>query len=357
MFGASSIRPGTEPKLRRRDRPTTEPYSPTAASSRLGEIDTRLDSGPGLWETLGVWIFVAFATLAIFITYARLPVTDVYHVSQSGLAGGASRALVYLNFPVAFIAIAIAGFAVARVLARSNEVPSTKQRIAVAGAVVAVALCLVAGWPGVVQQSDLDAKPINVVPALGVFVAAGVTIYAVRLTSSGAWSQWSAGDAIRLGIGLILMFLALPWVLADLGVYVGDVPLIGDLFMSKQILSGETLRVVHLGDHHGYNGVLFALVALALSRPALRIGQTWLRRTIALYLTFMFVYGVTNAAQDFWGEQIVARGWTDARFPSVIVPHLTLEWGLMLVATIALWLLLLLIGRRFESTRREVSDA
>src|SRR5581483_1092702 len=106
-----------------------------------------------------VWLLVAVDLAVTTITYARLPARELYHVSGSGLEGGLSRALVEANFPAALIALAVL-LVVAPLLA-------TRLRVAAA---VAAALCLVTVVPGVVDVEDLDARPVNVLPALGVLL-------------------------------------------------------------------------------------------------------------------------------------------------------------------------------------------
>ena len=66
------------------------------------------------------------------------------------------------------------------------------------------------------------------------------------------------------------------------------------------------IAAVHLGFHHGTGGVLLALAALALSRP---------QRSAALagYLSLMLAYGLANALEDAWNEQLWKRGWVDHR--------------------------------------------
>ena len=64
-------------------------------------------------EPLVVWAMWAVVLAMIFVTYGRLPpdtpeaTDDLYHVSGNGLAGGLSRVLVELNFPVALVAILV----------------------------------------------------------------------------------------------------------------------------------------------------------------------------------------------------------------------------------------------------------
>jgi plastocyanin len=41
----------------------------------------------------------------------------------------------------------------------------------------------------------------------------------------------------------------------------------------------------------------------------------------------MLLYGLANALEDFWPEQLVKRGTTDARLPSMIRPAVSPEWA------------------------------
>ena len=59
-------------------------------------------------EARAVWLLVLADAIAIWVTYARLPATELYNVTGTGFAAGASRVLVQLNFSVALIAIGIA---------------------------------------------------------------------------------------------------------------------------------------------------------------------------------------------------------------------------------------------------------
>ena len=90
--------------------------------ARAGGFDwsapvNRRPAAPGLRGAVGIWIVVGVLAIADIATYARVPVAELYHVSRGGLAGGASRVVTYLNYPVAFVAIALLGLAVSRVLA------------------------------------------------------------------------------------------------------------------------------------------------------------------------------------------------------------------------------------------------
>src|SRR6476659_1626653 len=95
------------------------------------------------------WALVTVFAVSTFVTYTRVPPEQLYNVSRGGVAGGASRVLVYLDFPVAFIALGILLVCLERL--RDNGV----QALGFAG----IALCAVAAVPGVLDQDDLDAQP------------------------------------------------------------------------------------------------------------------------------------------------------------------------------------------------------
>ena len=72
--------------------------------------------GPGLQEALVAWAVWGLVAISIWITYARLP-SQLYNVSGTGLAAGASRTLVFLDWPrpawAALLAVALLVYAVA----------------------------------------------------------------------------------------------------------------------------------------------------------------------------------------------------------------------------------------------------
>ena len=253
------------------------------------------------------WALVAVFAVTTFVTYTRVPPAELYNVSREGVAGGASRVLVYLNFPVAFVAIGI--LLVCLELLR-------ERRVRVLG-FVGIALCAVAAVPGVLDEDDLDARAVNLVPALGVAVAVAVTVLYIR-DPSWAWAR-TAGR-LRIAVAVVAGLVSVPWLFAELGFYAPD-PILSD-----EVPAGESEVAVHLGGHHGTYGVIMVLSALMLSRVA--------RRTItSALLALLFAYGGTLAAEDFWHEQIQKRGTSDWTFPSALSPGLDWVWlGVVLAA-------------------------
>lgn len=274
---------------------------------------------------LVAWALIALFGLLTFVTYARLPAEETYNVSREGMAAGASRTLVFLNFPGAFVAIGVLLVCLERLRGRAAWL---------AGA--GIVLCAVAAWPGVLDQDDLDARWINAVPALGVAVAAVVTVLAVRSGGAGARDTLSRERA-RVAAALALGLIAVPWLFAEAGFYAPD-PIYAD-----EVPPGESERAVHLGGHHGTYGVILAVSALALSRSARGAAAS-------VYLAFLLAYGCAIAAEDFWHEQIDKRGAVDWTFPSLLEPEL--EWGWLALVVAGVAIEVLWFRRERRPTRR-----
>ena len=286
-----------------------------------------------------IWGLFLFVAAEIFATYARVPVHELYHVSQNGRAAGAGRVLVFLNWPAALATIAVLPVVAAG--ARNRTISRL--------AVLAGLLCAAVLWPGVVDQADLDAKWSNAIAASGVLLALALTIAALLREGPGMRRRVS-GDRVRLVAVAALGFVALPWIVADLGFLIGHWPLLGSIFYSDEWYAGfghaRLAPAVHPGHHHGMAGTLLAVTAIALSRTLGGLGPR-LRTALGVYLATLLVYGVGNIANDFWLEQIVKRGVTNWQVPSLIVPALTLPWLIML-ALVALTYMLFFRGAARE---------
>jgi hypothetical protein len=291
-------------------------------------LQTRKRQAAGLQvEAVLVWMLFAVVTAEVVVTYSRIPALELYHVSGNGIEGGLSRALVFVNFPVALVALAVLGLIYTRLPGRSYR----------AVAILAGVLSAAVFWPGIVSQADLDARPVNAVAAVGVLLALVLTGVVAR-TGGLSRKSWHTADWVRASLAIVLLVAALPWLAADLGLYSNGVPLLGKLFQSGQFLHERPglpalAPAVHHGHHHGMDGVLLVLTALLLSR---RVGR---RPALAAYLSLMFCYGVGNFANDFWIEQIVKRGWTSWEIPSVTEPRVSIAWGLIVIAAVSLWAL------------------
>jgi hypothetical protein len=275
-----------------------------------------------------VWGLFALVGLAIFVTYWRLPPEQLYNVSEEGLELAAGRLLVFLNYPTSLAAIPIAWL--------SAERRGTRR--ATWAAIVATVLCAVTAWPGVVEQDDLDAKLVNVVPAVGVAIAFVLSLRA-------PWEQVGRLrlDPLRVVIGVVVWLVALVWIAAVFGFYVP-----GDVFLGEELRRGGDGRLhpaVHYGDHEGLDAALLVTSALLLSR-------LWSQLGVSLVLALAFVYGLAVEWRDFWFEQVNKRDWTAWSPPQVLTPRLSVGWALLLVLAV----LVAFAVRRLERPPRPGAD-
>jgi hypothetical protein len=271
-----------------------------------------------------VWALLLATAALVLITYTRLPPEELYNVSEDGVALGLGRTLVFLNYPVSLVAIPIAWLAAERIAARW----------AFWGAVVATVLCAVTAWPGVVDQDDLDAKPVNVLPASGVSIAFVLSVRA-------PWERVERLplDAVRIVIAVVVWLTALVWIASVSGFYFP-----GDVMLGEELRLGGDGRLgpaVHLGDHEGLDAALLITSALVLSRYRPR-------PAVLALLALMFSYGVAVEWRDFWFEQVVKRDWTTWAPPQVLTPRLSLGWGGLLVLSAVL----AFVVRRLEGPSR-----
>jgi hypothetical protein len=288
-------------------------------------VNSEIDRAGLPVEVVVVWLLLGIVGIEILVTYSRLPAAELYHVSGTGLEAGASRLLVFANFPVALVALAVLGLIWARL-------PGRRARQV---AVVSGMLCLPVFWPGVVSQANLDAKPVNAAAAVGVVLTIALCAR-VAWTSGVSLGPWRRSDRGRAAIAAVLVIASLPWFAADLGFFLNGVPLLGHIFQSGPYLPRITglppfPPAVHHGHHHGMDGLLLVLSALLLSRQVRSI------RLLAAYLALMFCYGIGNFANDIWTEQVFKRHWTTWQIPDVLEPRATIAWGVLAVTAAGIW--------------------
>jgi hypothetical protein len=268
------------------------------------------------WEVKAVLALIVLDGIAVIATYSRFPHTELYHVHHSGIGAGFGRELVALNFPFALVGIALVGLAW----------PRLHGRLRIVG-VVAIALCAVVYF--VVDQKNLDAKPLNAVPALGLALAVALVL-AVGVSGP----RLVRGDGVRIGLAAALAFFAAPLIAAELGFFLDGVPFLGWFFETGRLTSEPGVHglhhAVHHGQHHGWQGTMLALTALALSRlPRPRV--------LDAYLALMLAYGIGNLVNDDWLEQVVKRGWTSHEVPGILTPSANWGWAAVLVGAAGIW--------------------
>jgi hypothetical protein len=182
-------------------------------------------------------------------------------------------------------------------------------------------------WPGVVNQYDLDARAVNAL------AAAGVGLAVVLSLAAGLWRERVRVEPAAAAFAAVLLLLAIPWLAADLGFHLDGVPVLRRLFLTGKVVGVRA--AVHLGHHHGMDGVLLTLAALLLVPLARRAATPALRLLVGLYLGLEIAYGLANGAQDWWLEQVAKRGWTTHVMPGVLRPAATLPWlGIAIAAAV-----------------------
>jgi hypothetical protein len=270
-------------------------------------------------EVAVIWTLLAAMLVAVLVTYARLPARELYHVSGTGFLAGLGRAVVDVNFPGALVALAVLAVLWIRLPRRFRPAAWT-----------AAVLCVVFAVPGVVRQSNLDARWINAIPAAGVAL-----VVVLSFRADGPESPRHArGDWLRIAIVAVLTLLAAPWIAAELGFYLDGVPVLGRLFQTGKLVSFHNAphHAVHHGVHHGLQGLLFVVTALLLSRlPSPQAARA--------FLGVLLAYGVANIANDDWLEQVVERGWSSHPIPSVLGFGLNWLWLAVLLTGAAVWAL------------------
>ena len=270
------------------------------------------------WEITAVLALIVLDGIAVIATYSRFPTSELYNVHHSDtVAGGFGRELVALNFPFALVGIALVGLAW----------PRLHGWLRGAG-VVAIALCSVVYFA--VDQSNLDAKPLNALPALGLALAVVLT-FVVGVPSR---PKSKRGDRVRIVLAAVLVFFCAPLIAAELGFFLDGVPFLGWFYETGRLTTQPGVHglhhAVHHGQHHGWPGSMLALTALAFSRlPRPRM--------LDAYLALMLAYGVGNLVNDDWLEQVVKRGWTSHEVPSILTPAANWGWAAVLVGAFVVW--------------------
>jgi hypothetical protein len=93
------------------------------------------------------------------------------------------------------------------------------------------------------------------------------------------------------------------------------------------------------------DGVLLGISALVLSRVPRRMPSRWQAVALSAYLALMLVYGLANALQDFWTEQLVKRGTVSVTIPSLIRPAVSWAWAAIVGVTLVICLPVFRVAR------------
>jgi hypothetical protein len=288
----------------------------------------------GIADVLLAWSVLAVMAIEVFVTYTRTPIHELYHVRHGGVGEGLAATLGFVGFPTGLVAIG--GLAVV-----AQRLP---RRAAVVSAVAAALVVAGVLWPGALGEAGLELRPARLIAATGVAFALALTVIAARARGVGRLGR-EPFDRARLVLAPILLFAALPWLAANLGLSLDRVPGLNVVFLTDVLARQPGVpglhQAVHDGHHHGLDGVLLALAALLLSRTLRLVRSRRVQLAAGFYLSFLLVYGLANATQDFWLEQIVKRGWTTAQLPMMLAPSLSVAWGVIIALSLAVFVIAL----------------
>ena len=119
-------------------------------------------------------------------------------------------------------------------------------------------------------------------------------------------------NMVRFFVAATVSFFSLPWILAIVGIYISDVPLLSIIFLGRQPYpSPDGLPSVHLGTHHGWDAYLFTIFALVGSISLdsnYYLKNKALRSVIAGGIVFLLGYGFFGGFEDGINEQLLKRG-------------------------------------------------
>jgi hypothetical protein len=279
-------------------------------------------------------VLLAVVAVEIFVTQSRLPAAELYQPASSGISEGAYGVLSFAGLVGALIALGVLPIIADQLRMRTVAI------VAPIAAVLAATIL----WPGAIHEADLDTSPVHILSALGAALTLVLTIVAARRAGTRRWAGRQPGDVARIVVGVLLVCIGLPWMAADLGLSL-TLPGLHWLYQTNQLRSQPGVpglhQAVHYGHHHGMNGLLLAVAALVLSRTIRSVRAAWLRHALAGYLALLLAYGLGNAVQDFWLEQIVKRGLTTFQLPMVLAPAVNWGWAAVLLVAFAVYALAL----------------
>ena len=186
-------------------------------------------------EALALWLLLAAIAIATIVTYARLPARELYLVSSPGVDTGLRRGLAFAAFPTAPIAVAMA-WLLAEQLTR---------RAVTFAALAATVLGSAVFWPGAVDETDPDARPVSVLALIGVVAVIGLTVAVARSSGLQRPRVHLREDWIRVLLSGLVLLVEIPWIAALIGVSLDHVPVLNSIYLSDSFVDQPGPRGLH----------------------------------------------------------------------------------------------------------------
>ncbi|MHA1378692.1 MAG: hypothetical protein ACTSRG_09950 [Candidatus Helarchaeota archaeon] len=126
---------------------------------------------------------------------------------------------------------------------------------------------------------------------------------------------WQRSDYIRVIMLGLVIFFGLPWLFAIHGVFISDIPGLNSIFLGSQrgVLGTNPFDYlypsVHLGTHHGLDGLLFIIYAVVYSILVFVMKNSKIRNFLIFAIGILASYGLVAYLEDFFHEQIIKRGY------------------------------------------------
>lgn len=258
----------------------------------------------GVGEPVAIGFGYAVVGASIAITESRLLAPDR---AASAWAVRHRSILMFLRHPWLPAMVPLSGLAVARL----HDARASYGIVALAGGTSVLSVTMLSRRLSPVQ-------PVDRLAAMLVGCGSGVILRAACQFGVSVVPYPLPGDALRLALGGVVVAAATPWILADLGVYVGDIPGLRTIFLSRHSPLDPGFDAVHLGHHHGMDGALLTLTALLASRQLFALPAGPPREMLSLATSGLLIYGLSRWGEDLWNEQVVKRGWTRRKLPIVV---------------------------------------
>jgi hypothetical protein len=298
-------------------------------------MGSKRESAAVATDALVLWCLFGAIAIATVVTYARLPAAQLYHVSHPGIDTGIARGLAFSGFPAAPVAIAVV-WLLAEQLSR---------RAAVLAAVAATVLGSAVFWPGAVDETDPDARPVSILALVGVVTVIALTVSVARSSGLQRPRVRLREDWPRILVTAVVFLVEIPWIAAVIGVSLDHVPVLDSMYLSDSFVDQRGVPglhpAVHAGLHHGLCGALLVTSSVWLSRRIAGMRSLAHRRLLAGYLSLLIAYGGANALQDFFLEQIVKRDLVQWQFPYMLQPKMSWGSGAIVAAAVLIYLAIL----------------
>ena len=146
-------------------------------------------------------------------------------------------------------------------------------------------------------------------------------------------SKYRMNNYAKVVLALTLL-IGIPWIFANSGMFVSDVPVLGNIYLAKQTFEGHP--AVHLGSHHGYKGFTFFLLMILVFTTVKYLHNKKIKIIAGLVCCYLLAWGFYNMFQDFFTEQIFKRDLVNFTFPNATA-NFSISFSLAVISSILIY--------------------